>query len=357
MRNDSRLRADLRTLADYRASILAHPPLRQLFLELTERCNEHCVHCGSRCGDTAPVEELTLAEYKRILDDVARDFDLSKLRLAVTGGEPLLRKDFFDILSYAKEKGFAWGMTTNATLIDDDTAKRLYACGMRTVSVSIDGTRETHDRFRGIPGAYDRAMRGVEALTKQPFDNVQITSVITKESIGELDEMFETLRETAIDSWRVIGIEPIGRAKERPDLMLSGEEQKRLLDFIKGKRREGWPVTYGCSHFLGAAYERQVRDWYFLCNAGLYTMSILADGGIVACLDIERRPELLQGNVRTDDLKTVWETRFEAYRNEPADLNERCRACAERDFCHGGARHSWDYDANQPLVCFKDVLF
>ena len=107
----------------------------------------------------------------------------------------------------------------------------------------------------------------------------------------------------------------------------------------------------------GLEYEREVRDWYFLCNAGFYTASITSTGDIVACLDIERRPELIQGNILKDNLRDIWENKFLVFRKDLNTKNEKCDNCKERDFCHGGAYHSWDYDKNEQQVCFKDILF
>lgn len=345
---------DLRALADYRQSILDHPPLRHLFLELTTRCNEHCLHCGSRCGEQNASDGLTADQYRALLAQVQQDFDLTKLALYVTGGEPLLRQDFFDIMTYAHSLGFRWGMTTNATLIDDAAARRLRECGMKTVSVSIDGLPASHDFIRGKQGAFDAAMRGLDALLRQGgFQQVQVTTVVNHRTIGELPALFEILKEIDIDSWRVIGVEPIGRALDDPSLLLSGQETRAILDFIKEKRAQGYPLTYGCSHFLGLDYERQVRDWYFFCGAGVYTASIMANGDIGACLDIERRPELIQGNILRDNLKDVWDNRFRLFRADLSDNCETCRTCPHRTFCHGGAHHSWDYDRSRPRVCLQ----
>ena len=77
--------------------------------------------------------------------------------------------------------------------------------------------------------------------------------------------------------------------------MLDKDDYRYLIEYIRSKRKEGYPVTYGCSHYLGLDYEREVRDWYFLCTAGIYTASIMANGDIGACLDIERRPETIMG--------------------------------------------------------------
>ena len=348
----------MRQLADYRRSILSSPPLRNLFLELTLRCNERCVHCGSRCGEHDRVPELSLAQYRKILDDVKRDFGTERLELDITGGEPLLRRDFYEIMGYAHSLGFRWGMTSNATLIDEEAAEKLFRCGMKTISVSIDGLEATHDALRGMKGAYARAMKGIAALIDHGgFQHIQVTTVVNHRNFGELPELFEIMKGLAIDSWRVINIEPIGRALDVPDLMLTDDEYRKLFDFIKEKRMEGYPLSYGCSHYLGLDYERLVRKWYFLCNAGLYTASIASNGDILACLDIERRPELVQGNILRDNLKDVWEQGFKLFRSDLSDLSEKCRACDSCEFCHGGAHHSWDYDSNEQRVCFKNILF
>ncbi|MBQ2719916.1 MAG: SPASM domain-containing protein, partial [Clostridia bacterium] len=119
----------------------------------------------------------------------------------------------------------------------------------------------------------------------------------------------------------------------------------------------GYNILYGCSHFLGIDLEREVREWYFLCTAGLYVASITSSGDIVACLDIEKRPELIQGNILKDRLKDVWETKFKIFRKDLSDLNEKCRNCPDCEFCNGGAHHSWNYDTNEQNICFKGILF
>ena len=160
-----------------------------------------------------------------------------------------------------------------------------------------------------------------------------------------------------IDSWRVIGIEPMGRAKDYPELLLTPDDQKYLFEFIRNMRIKGEPVCYGCSHYLGLEYEREVRDWYYICTAGVYTASVACNGDILACLDIERRPELVQGNVLKDSFVDTWLNKFQAFRRNLSDDNEKCSQCPDKDYCHGGAFHSWDFDNKKPLVCFKDVLF
>ena len=344
-------------LAEHIRGLYREPDLRQLFLELTLRCNERCFHCGSNCTPRSG-EELSVDEYRRILEEVKEDFDLNRLYLCITGGEPLLRPEFFDILGYAHELGYRWGMTTNATLITREIAHRLAETGMLTVSVSIDGLRETHDRLRGLPGGYDAAMRGIQNLINEnAFQNVQVTTVVNHENIGELDDLFLVMDGLDIDSWRVINLEPIGRALLWPSRMLTQEDYRRLFSFIREKRLAGYPVEYGCSHYLGPELEGELRDWYWLCNAGIYTASIMSNGDVGACLDIERRPETIQGNIREARFRDIWEKRFALFRKDLSAGAEYCRGCRHTDHCRGDAHHSWDYDKNEPRLCFKGMLF
>lgn len=348
---------NMKTLAEYRRELLARPQLRNLFLELTLRCNERCLHCGSSCGDVSS-EELSVAEYDRLLREVKEDFGVQKKMLCITGGEPLLRREFFEITDIARKLGFSWGMTSNGTLITPEVARDLKRVGMRTISVSIDGLEQTHDAFRRTPGGYRKAMQGVEnLLSVGGWKAVQVTTVVTHENISQLEELFYIFDKMDIDSWRVINIEPIGRAKQHPELLLTPDDYRTMFEFIRQKRIEGQPVCYGCSHYLGTEFEREVRDWYFLCTAGLYTASIMANGDITACLDIERRPEFIQGNIRRDRFSKVWYERFKEFRCELSDRSEQCRGCEEAPFCRGDAFHSYSFDGNRPEVCFKGILF
>ena len=176
-------------------------------------------------------------------------------------------------------------------------------------------------------------------------------------NISELDELFEIVNGIDVDSWRVIGIEPIGRALERPDMLLTPEDQRRMFSFIIDKRRQGYPVEYGCSHFLGPDIEGNVRKRMFLCNAGVFTASIRSDGSITACLDIMPNDEVIFGNVNNDLFSDIWKNRFETFRKHLSLRNKNCMECEYEKWCAGGAHHSFDYENNKPLICFKDILF
>ena len=344
-------------LAAYRQNLYASPVLRLLFLGVTLRCNEHCFHCGSRCGSDS-MDGMPVDKYLEVLADVKDHLPGHIPQVCLTGGEPLLRKDLFEFMRRGMELGYRYSMTSNGTLITPEKARLLRANGLKTISISIDGLEETHDRQRGLTGGYRRAMEGIENLLAEGgFTSIQVTTVLNHGNIHELEPLYHIFENMDIDSWRVVGIEPIGRALESPELMLTPEDTRYLLDFIQERRTEQLPVTYGCSHFLGMAYEREVRDWYFLCNAGIYVASVMADGSVGACLDIERCDKTIQGNVYQTPFSEIWKNRFQLFRSPLSERNEVCRTCEYEKWCAGGAHHSWDYEKEEQRICYKDILF
>ena len=180
----------LQMVKDYVDGLYQKPSLTSLFIEMTLDCNEHCRHCGSKCGDITMENALTDKEILDFLKDL-KDKVEKKPFLNITGGEPLLRKGFTDLMHEISELGYYWGMTTNGTLIDEQMVKKLVYAGMKTVSVSIDGLEETHNWFRRTKDGYERSMRAVELLVKESFHNVMITTVVHKRNIRQLYEMYE----------------------------------------------------------------------------------------------------------------------------------------------------------------------
>ena len=147
---------NLDKLAEYRTKLYEKPILKDLFLEVTLRCNARCEHCGSSCGDTIQKDEISAEDLKNTLKEIAEKYNANDILLNVTGGEPLVRKDLFDIMKYASSLGFRWGMTTNGMLINDEIINKMIETNMETISISLDGLKETHESFRRVPNSFDR---------------------------------------------------------------------------------------------------------------------------------------------------------------------------------------------------------
>lgn len=340
-------RAQMEQLAQFRNQLRINPRLHWLFFEITSRCNLRCQHCGSSC--TAQGSMLTLQDIERTLQTI----QCRKPMVCLTGGEPLMHPDFFEIGHRVKEMGFHWGMTTNATLIGPQEAEKIRRAGMSTVSVSLDGLEAQHDALRQTNGAWKRAIDGIRHLQAVGYAP-QVTTVIHPGNINQLEPLYDLLCDLGVTSWRPINVEPIGRACESKDLLLTPGDFRQLIAFIREKRfdqRCQIEVTFGCSHYLGLETERMVRDHYFICSAGISTASVRCNGDICACLDIVNRPELVQGNIHTDSFMDVWLHRFGAFRRDRTADSPECAACPDRCICGGDSTHTWDFDQKRPLLC------
>lgn len=345
---------DLEKERVYQETLKDNPKLRYLFFELTGACNMECIHCGSNCG-RGKREYIDTELMMKCLETVAKDFNPKSLMICLTGGEPMLHPDFHRIIDKINELGFGWGITTNGTLIDRASAAKFKERKLESITMSIDGLEKTHDWFRQTKGSYKRTLDAIRYLQELNIP-VEITTVVHKKNFDELEEIYQTMLDLRIDSWKVANMEPIGRAKQIPNLLLSAVEFEILILFLREKRRANkndMEINFGCSHYLGLDYEREVRDHCFRCGAGTTVASILTNGDIYACLDIERRPELVQGNIRADRFSKVWSEGFKTFRTDRTVSSEYCRDCEERDFCKGDSTHTWNFDKNEPNFCMK----
>ncbi|MBQ7240046.1 MAG: radical SAM protein [Bacilli bacterium] len=346
---------NLEKLHEYRQYLYKNPKLRDLFIEVTSRCNARCEHCGSQCGDFIPKDEISAEDLKRTLLDISKRYDPKDVLLNITGGEPLVRKDLFEIMDYANKLGFRWGMTSNGMLINDDIIKKMKETNMETISISLDGLKETHENFRKSPGSFDRIIENIKKLQQVPsIKIVQVTTVANKKNLNELEDIYKLMKDLNIISWRVINVDPIGRAKGNKDILLDKEEYKYLFNFIKEKREENiMNVEYGCSHYLDIPLEKELRDTYFYCVTGLYVASILSNGDIFVCPNVERRKEFVQGNIKTDNFVDVWENKFQMLRSDNRLKCEKCNKCSKWKYCLGDSFHTFNFDDKVPNFCIK----
>ncbi|MGN0967299.1 MAG: radical SAM protein [Candidatus Coprovivens sp.] len=332
--------------------------LEALFFEVTSRCNARCEHCGSSCGDFVPKDEMTYDEIISVMDDVAEHYNPKDIMFFFTGGEPLVRKDFFELTDYANKLGFAWGITTNGMLIDEETVKKMVETNMYSVSVSIDGLKETHEKFRKVPGSFDKILKGIQLMHESnAIPVIQVTTCVNKKNIHELEEMHKLMKKIGIKNWRIITVDPIGRAKDNDELLLSPEQYKQVFNFMLEKRIEDPEMTimYGCGHYWGNVLNTMLIGTFYTCFTGYWVASILSNGDIFGCPDIERLPELIEGNIRKDKFSDVWENGFKRYRKIDRTCNETCAACPDWKICTGDAFHTWDFKNNKPNFCAREL--
>ncbi len=326
-------------------------PLYTLLIEITQKCNAACDQCGSRC-DIHSEELLSKAQILAALRDIKEHIGVYTM-LNITGGEPLLRRDLFEIMSEATAMGFEWGMVTNGSLITDEVVGKMRRSGMKTITVSLDGLRETHDALRHLPGSWERILEALTKLKKAAFlDHLQITFTANRRNVGEFEALYRILDPIGLDSIRISFMDPIGRAKDNPELLLDREEILSLTALVNrlNAAPRGTRIIWGCPHFLGDLLENRK----FSCFAGIYTASILYNGDIFVCPNVERREALVQGNILTDSFSDVWQNRFVPFRNRT--LPRKCADCRHKDRCRGDSLHTLDFDTGEPRFCYRDLL-
>lgn len=334
--------------------------LIDLFWECTLTCNAHCKHCGSSAEKQKYAGELSTEKIKEAFKQIANDMDATKILINVTGGEPLVRQDLYEVMEYAtNELGFHWGMTTNGILLTEENIEKLRKANMETISISIDGLQKTHDEFRGVPGSYEKIIENIKNLKKANYvRHIQVTTVVNKTNIQELEALYNIMLGLELDSWRLASMDPIGRAKENEELLLNGKELKQLLDFIMTKNKEKkLSVRYGCPGFLGLKYEKDTRGYYFNCRTGINVASILYNGDLFVCPNVPRIKRLIQGNIRNDNFKEVWDKKYKEFRTKDRTKCQECEECQWWEYCLGGAMHTWDFEENLQNKCPYNMIY
>lgn len=328
---------------DRRRRLAANPDLTYLFWESTLRCNLRCRHCGSGCEAASPVRELETAEVLRIVDSIAEDFDPRRIFVSITGGEPLLRPDLYEVVARMSSHGMRSCIVTNGTLLGEPEAARLVEAGMRTVSVSIDGLEAEHDAVRGR-GNWRRALAGIAAARKAGMRTVEAITCVRPANLESLGAVEAAVREAGADLYRLITIDRMGRLAGAPDaqMWLEPAEVNRLLDWIARRRKElggerEHEVRFSCGGFLGVRREREVRPGSGQCFAGLCVASILADGRVGACPSLPR--DWAQGSAREERFSRIWHTRFRDYRETAWRRSGPCSDCSLFELCLGGGLH------------------
>jgi radical SAM protein with 4Fe4S-binding SPASM domain len=322
-----------------RRQLCREHPLRYLYLELTRRCNFRCAYCGSDCSITHVSPELSGEQWKRALHHIAGDFDPASVMIAVTGGEPLLHPEVFEIFGCLRELRFPFGMVSNGSLIDAETARRVVRSGIGSISISLDAPPELNDQLRGR-GSAAKAEKAIQNLKEQGYRGVlEVISTITRPVVSVLDELRRYIARIRVARWRVAPVMPVGRAASRPDLLLDGEQLRTLLDFTRAARKDGYRPVPEMSEegFLGDEYEGEVRPYLCRCDAGITIGGIMCDGRIGACPELS--DAFIQGHILKDRFRDVWNDRYQDLRDRSWTKKDACATCAAYEVCAGGSMH------------------
>lgn len=209
---------------------------------MTRRCNLKCIHCYAQAKDIEFENELSTEEGKALIDDLA---SFGSPVILFSGGEPTIRKDLPELAAYAREKGMRAVISTNGTLIDRDLAKKLKDVGLSYVGVSLDGIRETNDKFRGMKGAFDAAIKGLHNCQEEGI-KVGLRFTINKQNVRDIPAIFDLLEEEKIPRICFYHLVYAGRGSEMVSEDLSLEESRQAVDLIlertKKLHEKGFPA-------------------------------------------------------------------------------------------------------------------
>ncbi|MFH1995033.1 MAG: radical SAM protein, partial [Nitrospinota bacterium] len=203
---------------------------RLVFWEITKGCNLRCLHCRAVPEETLSKEEFSTEEAYKLIDDIVA---FSNPILVLSGGEPLYRKDIFDIARYAISKGLRVSLATNGTLVDEEMAKRIADTGFARVSVSFDGAiAATHDKFRGIEGSFDKAISAMKFMRNAGV-STQINTTVAKHNYLELPQMIDLALELGVAALHTFLLVPVGCGVEiAEDQMLEAEKYEEVLNWF-----------------------------------------------------------------------------------------------------------------------------
>jgi radical SAM protein with 4Fe4S-binding SPASM domain len=341
-----RAHGQLNSMALRRLQVRHDTPLHPAYVvwELTLACDQPCTHCGSRAGDARANELSTDAA----LEVVAQLAAAGAREVVLIGGEAYLHPGFLDVVAALARAGIRPTLTTGGRGVTPELAARMATAGLHTASVSIDGVERTHDLMRACRGSFasaTAALRHLRAAGVVTASNINVNRL----NAGDLEKLYDHLAALGISAWQVQITAPLGRAADRPDLLLQPWD---LLDVVprvaalKVKARAAG-ITLMPGNNLGyfgpeeatlRSLEPDGRDHWLGCQAGRFVMGIESDGAVKGCPSLQTA-HYVGGNLRQSALADIWSHAPElafARRRTVDDLWGFCRACTFAATCMGG---------------------
>lgn len=322
---------------------------------ITHQCNLSCRHCYAEADFDRDRKELSTDEAHQVIDDLA-DFNVPVILMS--GGEPLCRQDFFELVEHAKAKGIRVTLSTNGTLIDEDTAKKIKASGIGYVGISFDGMQAVNDAFRGVDGAFAQALQGVRNC-RAVGQRTGLRFTINQNNYTEIPAVFDLLETEDIDRACFYHLVYSGRGSDIQNEDLSHAQTRAVMDQIiqrtldldaRGKKKEILTVD---NHTDGIYLYLKYKDSE--PERAAYIKQMLSNNGgnrsgmAIACIDPvgNVHPDQFTwqytfGNVRDRRFGDIWtnvqDPILSKFKNRKALLPDRCKSCQYLSMCNGNFR-------------------
>ncbi|TAL23842.1 MAG: radical SAM protein [Nitrospirae bacterium] len=339
--------------------------------EITRRCNLRCVHCRSSSElEVKGHPDFPTDEAFRIIDDIV---SYAKPVVVLSGGEPLIRKDVFEIAKYGTDKGLRMCLATNGTLVNEEICGKIKESGIRIVSLSLDGSNEgVHDDFRSQKGAFAGTINAARLFKKYGIEFI-INSSFTKRNQEEIPKVYKLARELGATAWYMFMIVPTGRGGEIMNELISKEEYEEILEwhYQMEKGEKDMLVRPTCApHYYrivlqkskeeGEKFEKRTLKFSTGgakgCIAGQLICLIDVDGNVLPCSYFPRPA----GNIRTQSFKDIWEN-SELFK-ELRDFKKykgKCGSCEYVNVCGGCRARAYsihgDYLEEEPFCGYTPI--
>lgn len=322
--------------------------LKWMAWEVTAKCNLNCVHCRSSSDIHSPEGKFTLDKCKSLIDDIST---FASPVIVISGGEPLLRKDVFEIAKYGTDKGFRMCMATNGVLVNDEVCENMKSAGIKIVSLSLDGsTPETHDDFRGQKGAFEGVMNAANYFRIHGIKFI-INSSFTKRNQADIPNVYRLAKNLGATAWYMFMIVPTGRGEDIMKELVSKEDYEDILNwhYEMEKSEEEILVRPTCApQYYRVWHERSKEDGSESsrrslsfstgggkgCIAAQSICFINSEGDVLPCSYFPKAA----GNIFEKSLKDIWDNSplFKDLRNFK-DYEGKCGVCKYLGVC-GGCR-------------------
>ncbi|MCK4506992.1 MAG: GeoRSP system radical SAM/SPASM protein, partial [Desulfuromonadales bacterium] len=295
---------------------------------LSYRCNFVCEHCYSR-DEECP--ELAIQDIKRVVDILVEQ---QVPFINFGGGEPLIRKDLYEVAEYASKRGLNVSMNTNGWLLDDEAAQRLKDVGFKSVGISIDSSvPSVHDEFRNMPGSYEKAVRGLDALRKVGLKST-MSSVISRINYQAFRELLDLAREHGVGQVYLHNFKCSGRGlKNREELDLSPAEwQAFYLEALAVKHQTDDLTISFDDPVIASLPEYQEKTMVKGSSCGKLSLHLRPNGDITPCGFIP----VVVGNILKEDFEKIWFDSPVLKAMRAKEATGKCAGCSAFDDCQGG---------------------
>lgn len=290
--------------------------LNSIAVEITRQCNLQCKHCYMNSKIKDSNDELTTKEWVNFFKNIKKHFG-NKVEIKITGGEPLIRKDFFEILKGIKELEFKKiSIATNGLLINDKNVKTLKKL-LTGISISLDGFELSHNYLRSSE-TYQKTLEKIRLLIKNNFSYIVIKTTIFKNNIADIDNFYNFISNMGIDKWHIIPMEPLGRGKINKNEILSLNQYLELCNFFDKIKKNASKMKVAFeeqNNFLSLQKTCDLHC-YKRCGAGIDSFAVLYNGDIIDCIQDNRDNLVKYGNIKNENIKLIWLNKFSEKRKK-----------------------------------------